>query len=57
MMVELEKKKNDDGFRVTTESLEIAGVEELKLSGPGESSNDEERAALQMIEELLNNIN
>lgn len=56
MMVELEKKKNDDGLRVTMESSEKAGVEELKLSGAGESSDDEERATLQMIEELLNKI-
>ncbi|XP_022153654.1 ethylene-responsive transcription factor WIN1-like isoform X2 [Momordica charantia] len=56
MMVELEKKKNDDGLRVTMESSDKAGVEELKLSGARESSDDEERATLQMIEELLNKI-
>lgn len=53
MMVKLEKK-NDDEFQAT-ESPE-KGMEEVKLSSTEDSLDDEEKAALQMIEELLNKI-
>ncbi|XP_038876460.1 ethylene-responsive transcription factor WIN1-like [Benincasa hispida] len=56
MMVELEKK-NNDGFRVTDESSENGVEDRVRLISDGtESLDEEERAALQMIEELLNKI-
>ncbi|KAA0044439.1 ethylene-responsive transcription factor WIN1-like [Cucumis melo var. makuwa] len=60
MMVELDEKKNDDGYQVTTDELLENGVEDdhqVRVSDDGAGSLDEEeRAALQMIEELLNKI-
>lgn len=55
MMVELEKKKND-GFQVTDESPKKGAEDQVRLSDGAESLDEEERAALQMIEELLNKI-
>ncbi|KGN52887.1 ethylene-responsive transcription factor WIN1 [Cucumis sativus] len=55
MMVKLDEKKNDDEYRVTDHELLEKGVEdEVRVSNEAGSLDEEERAALQMIEELLN---
>ncbi|CAK9324584.1 unnamed protein product [Citrullus colocynthis] len=55
MMVELEKKKNDE-VGVTDESPEKGVEDQVRLSDGAKSLDEEEIAALQMIEELLNKI-